>query len=112
MKLLKQKKKKEIENWQDKLANIRNVLKFADKPMTYEEITKEADVPLEETKRIIGWYFAKITKETTHSGFAHPDFYLFGDNVEHIANNFGYKVVKKRLAIGEKTAKVTRGHLR
>ena len=49
---------------------------------------------------------------TGHSGFPHPDFYLFGDNIKEIHGNMGYKIVKSRLNVGEKTAKYTRGRLR
>lgn len=108
----KNKKKDEIDKWEDKLASIKEVLEMADEPMSYDDIAKETNLPHDETFRIISWYFSKITKETTSYGFIHPDFYLFGDTVKEISSNLGYKVLKSRLDIGEKTKKYTRGYLR
>ena len=110
--LKKKKNRDKIENWEDKLIQIREVLRMADYPLSYEEIEKETKLSHDEVFRIISWYFSKITKETTSSGFPHSDFYLFGDNIKEICNNFGYKVVKSRLSIGEKTARYTGGRLR
>ena len=112
MKFLKKNKKDEIENWEGKLIQIKEVLEMADNPLSYEEIGHEAGVARNEVFRIISWYFSKITKETTSSGFPHPDFHLFGDNIKPISNNFGYKLVKSRLGVGEITAQYTRGRLR
>lgn len=112
MNFLKRRKKDEMENWEDKLLQIKEVLEMADEPLSYEEIERETGLSHDEVFRIINWYFSKITKETTNSGFPHPDFYLLGDNVKEISENWGYKVVKSRLGIGEKTAQYTRGHLR
>jgi len=112
MKFLNKKKKDEIENWEDKLIQIREVLEMADNPMSYEEIEKETGLTHDEVFRIISWYFSKVTKETTSSGFPHPDFYLFGDNIKEINGNWGYKIVKSRLDVGAKTAHYTGGRLR
>jgi len=112
MVLLKKNNKKAIENWEDKLAQIKDMLEMADNPMSYSEIEAETGLSHEEVFRIISWYFSKITKDTTNSGFPHPDFYLFGDNIKEIHGNMGYKIVKSRLNVGEKTAKYTRGRLR
>ena len=112
MKFLKKEKKDKIENLEGKLSQIKEVLELADYPLSYREIEKETGLLHDEVFRIISWYFSKITKETTNSGFPHPDFYLFGDNIKEICNNIGYKIVKSRLGVGAKTAKYTRGRLR
>ena len=112
MKFLKKEKKDEIENWEEKLGQIKEVLEMADYPLSYEQIENETGLLHDEVFRIISWYFSKITKETTNSGFPHPDFYLFGDNIKPISDNFGYKMVKSRLCVGEKTARYTGGRLR
>jgi len=111
-KIFKKKQKKEIENWEEKLAKIKDVLGMADNPLSYEDIVQETGLVYDEVFRIISWYFSKITKETTSMGYVHPDFYLFGDYVKEISDNMVYKILKSRLKVGETTAKYTRGHLR
>jgi len=106
------KKKNKVENWEDKLIQIKKVLEMTDKPLSYNEIEQKTGLIYEEVFRIISWYFSKITKETTSSGFAHPEFYLFGDNIKEIRNNWGYKIVKSRLELGSKTMDITGGKLR
>lgn len=106
------KNKKDIVDWENKLEAIKDVLGMADKPLSYADIEQETGLSHEEVFRIISWYFSKITKETTESGFPHPDFFLFGDNIKEISENFGYKLVKSRLNVGETTKKFTRGYLR
>ena len=110
--MFKKKEVKPIDGFEDKIKRIRDVLKETKNPLTYNEIAIQADMPVDETTKVIGRYFSNITKESTSVAIPHDDLFLFGDNVMAIKDNFWYKVMKARFNVGQKTAKYTRGHLR
>lgn len=94
------------------IDKIRKVLKATDNPLSYLEISEQTGIDEKTVFQIVGKYFREITKTTTHTAIPHEDFFLFGDNIQPISNNFGYKVIKSRLNIGQKTSRLTHGVLR
>lgn len=105
------KKKKYIENYEEKIEQICKILEDTPEPLSYMEIARKTEMTEREVRNVIGKCFIRATKETTHSGYATPDFILLGDKVAAIHNNSLYKITISRLNIGQKTAGITRGHL-
>jgi len=106
------KNKNNIENYEEKIEQICEILKDAPQPLSYMEIARTTKTTERKVRDVIGKCFIRATKETTHSGYATPDFILLGDKVAAIHNNSFYKITKSRLNLGQKTAELTRGHIR
>ncbi len=116
MRKLFKKNSKPIENWEDKLVQIKETLEMTDNPMSYTEIEQETGLSHDEVCRIVKYYYGKITKESIGTGFPHPDFYLFGDNVkalhESCMHNFFKGSFKTKEKILDKPSNIVRGYLR
>lgn len=106
------KKFKELKDRDQKYSMIIEYLKNVSSPVDGKKISEDLQIPYEEVDVIIQCKFMELTNEATRSGIADPDFYIIGDNIEKICDNFYYKTVKSRLSIGQKAWSKTGGILR
>lgn len=108
------KKKPPVDDYEIRLNQMREVIKdYQDKGVvvTYKEIGDCLGIDESIVKQIVGYRFKELTKgaykDIYNTGDADPDFYLFGNNIVEISNNYFYnafkKVIEKRRNILFKT---------
>jgi len=100
--LKKNKQKKYPENYNENLEKLIEILKQNENdktpPLSYKELGEKIGISGDDVRGVIAIRFRELTHDATR-GYPDQDFYLFGDNIKPISDNFGYQVIKKRLAI-------------
>ena len=101
--MFKKNKEPKVDNYQEKIDKIKELLtkheKKGNKPISYKIIGASLNMTAEEVRKTVGFRFRELTKraykDVPQMGNAHPDFYLFGENIEEIQTNAGYQQFKK-----------------
>jgi ribosome recycling factor len=105
-------KKQSIENYEDKLLNIKNVLKDSDTPLDYKQIGELTGLSAREAHAVIIKCFSNEAKQTMYNAIETADFMFFANKVKNINKSFWYNVMKGRLDIGKSMWRKTGGLLK
>lgn len=99
--MFRKKEKPPVDDYEIRLDQIRDIVRnYQEKGVvvTYKEIGECLGLDEAVVKQIVGYRFKRLTKGAYkaiyNTGDADPDFYLFGDNIMEISNNYLYKAFK------------------